>query len=146
MRAISWEDRKFKFKRLHCWPLNLIGPLPKHLGILCFQKSLWLDNLLPSAPVQVVALQLLWNLFGCFYFFNLLNLTDITCFCFYLPDIIGNILDKSFGKGGKSPSISEVNPFTLWIGSIPVTHSWLMAIYLHNTMTTKKSEVKSSDI
>ena len=32
---------------------------------------------------KIVALQLLGNLFNCFYFFNLLNLTDITCFCFY---------------------------------------------------------------
>ena len=34
-------------------PWILLVCLQKILRIFCFQKSLWLDNLLPSAPVQV---------------------------------------------------------------------------------------------
>ena len=45
------------FQRLYSWILNFIGPFAKKiLRIFCFQKSLWVDNLSPSAPVRVVGL------------------------------------------------------------------------------------------
>ena len=51
MRAVSWEVR-------YAW-LNLefyCSVCKKTLRIYDFQKTLWLDNLLSSAPVRVVAL------------------------------------------------------------------------------------------
>ena len=36
--------------------MNVFGPFAKILRIFCFQKLLWLDNLLPSGLVQVVTL------------------------------------------------------------------------------------------
>ena len=82
LSAVSWEFRKFKFKQLHCWTLNLIVLFAKTLGNPLFSEIVVIGQS-SKCPVQVVALQLLWNLFGCFFFFKLLNLTDITCFCFY---------------------------------------------------------------
>ena len=40
----------------------LLVPLQKTLRIFCFQKTLWLDNLLPGAPVRVVALKYFWKI------------------------------------------------------------------------------------
>ena len=36
--------------------MNIIGPFAKNLRIFCFQKTLWLDNLLPSVQIRVIAL------------------------------------------------------------------------------------------
>ena len=84
LSAVSWEFRKFKFKRLHCWTLNLIVLFAKTLGNPLFSEIVVIgQSSSPSARFKIVALQLLGNLFNCFYFFNLLKLTDITCFCFY---------------------------------------------------------------
>ena len=54
---VSWND----FKVLNgCiivfWIFLVRSPKKNNSRIFCFQKSLWLDNLLPSAPVRVVAL------------------------------------------------------------------------------------------
>ena len=85
LSAVSWEFRKFKLKRLHCWTLNLIVLFAKTLGNPLFSEIVVLGQSSSKCPASryLVALQLLGNLFNCFYFFNLLNLTDITCFCFY---------------------------------------------------------------
>ena len=40
----------------------LLVRLQKTLRIFCFQKTLWLDNLLPGAPVRVVALKYFWKI------------------------------------------------------------------------------------
>ena len=36
--------------------INVVGPFAKEIENLCVQKPFWLDNLLPSVPVRVVAL------------------------------------------------------------------------------------------
>lgn len=84
LSAVSWAFRKFKFKRLHCWTLNLIVLFAKTLGNPLFSEIVVIGHFFFQVPCfKIVALQLLGNLFNCFYFFNLLKLTDITCFCFY---------------------------------------------------------------
>ena len=84
LSAVSWAFRKFKFKRLHCWTLNLIVLFAKTLGNPLFSEIVVIGHFFFQVPrFKIVALQLLGNLFNCFYFFNLLKLTDITCFCFY---------------------------------------------------------------
>ena len=53
------QVRSKDFKVFNGWIVEtwiLLVPLSKKLRIFCLQKSLWLDNLLASAPVRVVAL------------------------------------------------------------------------------------------
>ena len=40
----------------------LLVRLQKTVTIFCFQKTLWLDNLLPGAPVRVVVLKYFWKI------------------------------------------------------------------------------------
>ena len=58
LRAVPWEVR-LDHTVFNGWivePWILLVPLPKKLRIFWFQKSLWLDKLLPSALFRVVAL------------------------------------------------------------------------------------------
>ena len=59
-RALSWEVRWVQtvlvFNGCIVEPCILVVHLLKNLRIFCFQKMLWLDNLLLSAPVWIVTL------------------------------------------------------------------------------------------
>ena len=46
---LTSQETAFKF-------MNFMGPFAKNLRIFCFQKMLWLDDVLPSVPVWVSVL------------------------------------------------------------------------------------------